>query len=249
MSWENKQDYCECEIEGKLLVKTANLNRQGQYLEKHGALGSYKAKKAFGETANPANTYTIEAKFAFEDGKLGNVQTVDGKCYALETVKWSTGADQEPTFEATAHQVEDGAQTTNYFAIPEFELSPDHIAQIPAFKFGDADAVPAFSLPAGTQQEPKNVGCELTKCDGEVSCSVKTNDKNGYPYAHDVTNGHIVLQITIGQYGEQTPEITPAAGWEISSPLTVDDPDSDMPTWSGSLTYSLLEKTMASNED
>ena len=47
MSWETKEDYCGLEIEDKLLVKSANTNTTGQYLEKHGRLGSYAATKAF----------------------------------------------------------------------------------------------------------------------------------------------------------------------------------------------------------
>ena len=250
MSWETKEDYCGLEIEDKLLVKSANTNTTGQYLEKHGRLGSYAATKAFGVRDAPSNSYTIADSFTLTEKKLGSVEEVNDKPYALEKISWSTGADQEPTFEASAKQVEDDGETTNYFVIPEFSLSPDHVAQIPSFKFPaaagqTAESVPAFSLPTGTQQAPKNADCELTKCDGEISCSVKTNDKTGLPKSHDVTNGHIVLQLTIGQYGEQAPEVTPAAGWTVSSPLTCDDPDSDMPTWKMSLSHPLA-KTMAS---
>ena len=249
MSWETKEDHCGLAIEDKLPVKSANTNTTGQYLEKHGRLGSYAATKAFGVRGAPSNTYTVADSFTLEDAKLGAVNDKTGKPYALESIKFSTGADQEPTFEASAKEVEEDGETTNYFAVPEFSLSPDHVAQIPSFKFPaasgqTAQSVAAFSLPTGTQQAPKNAGCELTKCDGEISCSVKTNDKTGLPQSHDVTNGHIVLNLTIGQYGDQAPEVTPAAGWDVSSPLTCDDPDSDMPTWTMSLTHPLA-KTMA----
>lgn len=249
MSWETKDEYCGLEIEDKLLCKSANTNTTGQYLEKHSRLGDYAATKAFGVRSAPANSYTVADSFTLTGKKLGSVEEVDDKSYALEKINFSTGADQEPTFEATAQQVEDGAELGNYFEIPEFSLTPDHVAQIPSFKFPapqgqEASSVAAFALPTGTTQAPKNTACELTKCDGEISCSVKTNDKTGQPKAHDVTNGHIVLQLTIGQYGEQKPEVTPAAGWDVSSPLTCDDPDSDTPTWTMTLTHP-LKKTMA----
>ena len=241
MSWETKTDYCELEIEGKLECKSANPNTTGQYLEKHGRLGHYAATKPFGVRSAPANRYTVAAPFTLTGKKLGSVADDGDKSYALAKISFSTGADQEPTFEATAQQVEDDAELGNYFAIPEFSLTPDHVAQIPSFKFPaaagqTAQSVAAFSL-TGT-------GCELTKCDGEISCSVKTNDKNGSPKAHDVTNGHIVLSLTIRQYGDAVPVVTPASGWDVSSPLTCDDPDSDMPTWTMSLTHPLA-KTMA----
>ena len=241
MSWETKEDHCGLEIEDKLPVKSANTNTTGQYLEKHGRLGSYVATKAFGVRDEPSNTYTVADSFTLQGAKLGAVNDETGKPYALERIKFSTGADQEPTFDATAQQVEDNASLGNYFAVPEFSLTPDHVAQIPSFKFPvpqgqTATSVAAFAL-TGT-------GCELTKCDGEISCSVKTNDKTGLPKAHDVTNGHIVLSLTIGQYGDTVPTVAPATGWDISSPLTCDDPDSDMPTWTMSLTHP-LEKTMA----
>ena len=256
MSWESKTDYCglAIDVEGgngqsanhSLPVKSANEGRQSKYLEKHGRLGDYKATKVFGNRASPSNSYTVAGEVTITGKALGTVSTVDTKKYALESVKWSTGADAEPTFEASAQQVADTGATRNTFVIPEFKISHDHVAQIPAFKWAsDGDFVPAFSLPEGTQNAAKNVGVELTQVSGEISCSVKTNDKNGDPKAHDVTNGHIVLKLTLGQYGTGKPELTPAAGWDLSAPLTCEDPDSDMPTWTCTISHP-LEKTMAS---
>lgn len=243
MSWETKQDYCGLAEEGALDVKSANPNTTGQYLEKHGRLGSYKATKAFGVRSAPSNAYTVAGVARIAGKNLGEVNETDGRKFALEKISWSTGADQEPTVEANSQEVAPNAETRNTFEIPEFEISPDQIAQIPAFKFaGSVQAVPAFSIPTVND---KNAGVELTKCDGEISCKVGTNDKNGLPLAHDVTNGHIVLNLTFGQYGEATPEITLADGWKMSAPLNSEDPDSDMPTWTCSLSRP-LEKKMAS---
>lgn len=248
MSWETKQDYSGLAIENALTVKSANEGRTAQYLEKHGANGDYKATKVFGNRASPTNSYTVEAEATITGKKLGDITTVESKKYMLHAIKWSTGADAEPTFEGSAAQVEDGATLRNYFVVPDFKISPDHVAQIPEFKFPaasgqTAEFVPAFSLPAGTTQAPTNVGVELTQVSVEISASPKTNDRNGDPKAHDVTNGHIVIQLTIGQYGEQTPTITPAEGWDMSAPKTVDDQDSDMPTWTCTLSRP-LEKVM-----
>lgn len=256
MSWEAKTDYCGLAIDTEgsngqganhsLPVKSANEGRQSQYLEKHGRLGDYKATKVFGNRASPSNSYTVAGEVTITGKALGTVTTVDTKKFALASVKWSTGADAEPTFEASAQQVADDGATRNTFVIPEFKVSHDHVAQIPAFKWNsEGDFVPAFSLPEGTQQAAKNVGVELTQVSGEISCSVKTNDKNGDPKAHDVTNGHIVVNVTLGQYGTNKPELTPGDGWDLSAALTCEDPDSDMPTWTCTLTHP-LEKTMDS---
>ena len=243
MSWETKKDYCNLAVEGKLSVKSDDKNVTGQYLEKLGKNGDYKATKVFGVRAAPANTYTIEDDVTIEGKELGEVNTVDQKKYALESIKFSSGADQEPTLEATSKQVADDAETRNTFEVPEFSMSPDHVAQIPAFKFsGDQAAVPAFSLPEGTQQAPTNQGVELQTVSGEISCNVKTNDRNGDPKAHDVTTAHIVLQLSISQYGEQEPTITPAEGWDMSAPKTDSDPDSDFKTWTCTLTRPLAKK-------
>jgi len=239
MSWEAKTDYCGLAVANKLLTKSANPNTSASYLEKHGANGDYKFTKVFGQRDAPTNAYTIADSVTITGKALGTVVTVDTKKYALESIKWSTGADQEPSFDAASKEV--AGATRNTFAVPEFTISPDQIAQIPSFKFpvsggGTATSVAAFSL-SGTD-------CELTKCDGEISCKVGTNDKNGLPQAHDVTNGHVVLSLTICQYGQSTPTLTPAAGWDVSSPLNCDDPDSDTPTWTVTLTHPLT-KTMA----
>lgn len=245
MSWESKPDYCG--MTGNdipLECKSATLNKSGQYLEKHGRTGAYATTKSFGVRAAPANTYTITGDLTISTKRLGWVSAaIEGKKYALASISWSTGADAEPTLSASAAQVEDsatsGAAQVNKFEVPDFKISPDHVAQIPEFKWsGSNDFVAAFSLPT---TNGANAGCELVECGGEISCSVKTNDKNGDPKWHDVTNGHIVVNITIAQYGEGVPTVTPGSGWVISSPLSSDDPDSDMPTWTMSLSRPLAK--------
>jgi len=241
MSWETKTDYCGLEVANKLLCKSGTANTTSQYLEKHGANGDYVKTKVFGTRSAPANAYTVADDVTFTGKKLGEVTTADGHKYALEKLSWSTGADQEPTVDASAQEVKATATTGNYFALPEFSISPDQTAQIPSFKFPVAQGQTATSVPAFTLG---GTDCELQTCGGEASCSVKTNDKNGDPQAHDVTNGHIVLNMTIAQYGNAVPTLTPGTDWDVSSPLTCDEPDSDMPTWTATLTHPLT-KTMA----
>ena len=254
MSWESKDDYCGLDnstgenAPSTILVKTSTLNNSGQYLEKHGRDGAFIAAgcKAFGARSAPSNTYVIAGDATISGTGaaqvcLGKVTPINGKNFALQSIRWTTGADVEPTLSATAAEV--AGATRNQFKVPQFSISPDHIAQIPSFQFaGEESATPAFSLSAA---DNANAGCELLECGGEISCSVKTNDKNGAPKAHDVTNAHIVVDITIAQYGSATPTVTPASGWNVSSPLTCDDPDSDFPTWSMSISRPLAKTLSA----
>ena len=237
MSWESKLDYCGLAVNEKIVVKSSNLGKTGQYLEKLGRIGAYAATRAFGERATPGNTYTVADEVEVSGIALGTVREVDGKKYALQSIKWSTGADQEPSLEGGAAQVGDAGSTRNTFPVPAFRISPDQVAQIPEFMFaGDEGFSPAFSVSGD--------GCELTACVGEIACKGGTNDRNGYPLAHDVTTGKITVSVTIGQYGSDAPGVDPGAGWTISSPLTTEDPDSDMPTWTFTLSRALA-KTMA----
>jgi len=233
MSWENKTDYCGLAIANKLSVKSATENRSGQYLEKLGQKGQIAATKSYGTAnASPSVEYLIEDDISFTDGqiKLGEVKTVDGNKYALQTVDFSTGAGQEPTMSATSVQVEAAAATGRTFNLPAFELSKEEIAQI---------LFSAFSLPQGTQQAPKNVACEVTQVTGQASCVIGLHTNNADPKASSVHSGKLTVTATIGQYGEQAPEVTAAQGWDVSSPLTSSDPDSDMPTWTITLSKPL----------
>jgi len=238
MSWETKTDYCGLAVANKVSVKSANENRSGKYLEKLGQDGHIAATKPYG-TANaaPSNEYVIEDAHTFAAGavKLGKVTTFGGKKYRLDKVSGSSGAGQEPTFSGTCVQAEDRAADDFFFELPSFALSPDEVAQV---FFG------AFTLPEGTQESPKNTGVEITQVSFEASCTVGLHTKNGDPLASSIHTGHIVVNATLGQYGEQTPEISAASGWDISSPLTCDDPDSDMPSWSFSLSKPLTKRAV-----
>ena len=245
MSWASKPDYCGISVANKLLVKSVSLNNSGQYLEKHGQNGAYAATKPFGVRAAPTNTYVLVDDVELVGKHLGVVKQTPadtGQKYARESFSWTTGADEEPTVSATAVEVDSGASLTstetNRFSVPTFSLSPDHVAQIPEFQWRTNE-------PADVPFELSGSGCELLKCNGEMSCTIKTNDRNGDPKAHDVTNGHIVINITIAQYGDTEPTVNVYSGWDISSPLTCEEPDSDMPTWTMALSRPLV-KAMAS---
>ncbi len=238
MSWDKKEDYCGLAVEDKLICKASNQNRGLQTLEKNGRLGQIAATRYFADVGAPSCDYTVASALEFKDLRLGAVTAVDGRNYALQSISVKTSAGAEPTFSATSQQVEDTAAkaTANTFAVPEFSLSPDEVAQ---FLFN------AFTLADDVEEgEAATATCELTECGAEISCTVGTSKVNGYPVASDVTGGKVVVSLTIGQYGTAKPKVSPADGWKLSSALTCSDPDSDMPTWTCALTKPLA-KTMA----
>ena len=227
MSWDAKKDYCGLADGTSIKIKGSDEGRSGSYLEKAGEHGDIIATKAYGTAnATPSCDYTI-AKEKSLAVTLGSVATVESKKYALQSVSISTGSATEPTMSATAVQVEDGATTGNCFKCPSFTLSPDDVAQ---FLFN------AFTIGGD--------GCEITQVGAEISCTVGLSQVNGDPVASDPHTAHVQLSVTVIQTGTAEPTITPATGWELSAPLTCSDPDSDLPTWTCSVSKA-LEKTMA----
>ncbi|MBR4523691.1 MAG: hypothetical protein IKO64_05605 [Kiritimatiellae bacterium] len=230
MSWDSKQDYAGLAVANKVICKSANVNTSGQYLEKLGAHGNIAATKPFGVVSAPSNEYTIKAANTFQGLKLGSIVTVDGHAYALESIHYEKSAGAEPVLTATTKEVETGAttETMNTFALPDIAVNPDEIAEL---------IVDCATL-SGT-------GCELTKCAADFACTVNTHNVNALPQASDVVQGKITVQLTIGQYSTTAPTVAAKAGWDISSPLTCNDPDSDMPEWTCTLSKPLA-KTLVS---
>lgn len=231
MSWETKTDYAGLAVANTVIIKSSNENRSGQYLERAGQSGAIVATKAFGVLAAPSCDYAIQAAKTYSEGdiKLGAVTTINGKRYALQSVHYENGADQEPVFSATAQEIEASSDgTTRTFDMVGFSISPDEAAAIIAS---------AFSL-SGT-------GCELIKCVIDGSCSIKNHTVNGDPVASDATMGKAVVTGTILQTSTTAPTVAAGTGWEVSSPLTCEDPDADLPVWTFAVEIP-LEYTSAS---
>jgi len=225
MSWDSKTDYCGLAVANKLVIKGSNMNRSGQYLRKAGRSGAICATKPFGVTDAPSCEYTIKKAHSFADGdiKLGQVTTVDGKRYALESFTYSTGADEEPTFSGVAKEIEattDG--TDRMFDVPAFDISPEEEAEI--------------QMSAATVS---GSGCEVTKSVLTGASSVKPHTVNGVPVASDVTMGYLEVALTILQSSSTDPTVTPGTGWDLSAPLTCNDPDADYPEWTCTLSKPL----------
>lgn len=231
MSWETKTDYSGLAVANTIIIKSSNENRSGQYLERAGQSGAIVATKPYGILAAPSCEYAIKTAKTYSKGdiKFGAITTIDGKRYALQSIHYENGADQEPVFSATSQQVETTSDgTTRTFDMVAFAVSPDEAAAIIAS---------AFSL-SGT-------GCELIKCAIDGSCSIKNHTVNGDPVASDATMGKAVVTGTILQTGATAPTVAAGTGWEVSSPLTCEDPDADLPVWTFAVEIP-LEYTSAS---
>ena len=227
MSWETKTDYCGLENANTLKCKGSNMNAGGEYLEKAGQSGAICATKPYGANGSPSCEYSILKPGTLTGVKLGAVTTVDGKRYALESFTYSTGADEEPSFSAQARLIETTSDTTQRtFDVPALDISPDEAA---------AMAWSAATLGGN--------GCELVKCEAVAESSVKVHTVNSTPVASDCTKGRLRVSLTILQTSTTAPTVTPGTDWDMSSPLTCDDLDADMPTWTCALSKPLAYTT------
>ena len=57
----------------------------------------------------------------------------------------------------------------------------------------------------------------------------------GETVSHDVSGGVMRAKVTIDQTEDTEPTLTAGENWEISQPLTCDNPDEDYPVWTAEL--------------
>ena len=223
MAFIAKPDYfgLATSISGSLTLKSSTLNKSASVAEATDEKGDVVADEVFGEQAAPSVVYELKADLDLDDIKLGAITTVDSKPYALTSVSFNTAPGGVPEIQCSGEQVETGATTANSTTIelPEITLLKWHDAQI----LGSA-----FAL-SGT-------GCYLNGCNYSAKCDLTKATVDGNCVAHDVQNGRIEVQVTVVQTGSTSPTITAASGWEVTSPLTTDNPDEDYPTWTATLT-------------
>lgn len=225
MAFIAKPDYFNLatSISSSLSLKSSSLNKSASVAEATDEKGDVVADTMFGERAAPSVVYEVIADLDLSDITLGAITTVDGKPYALTSVNFNTAPAGVPEVQCSGEQVESGATTSNSTTIevPEITLKKWHDAQILGA---------AFAL-TGT-------GCYLNGCNYSVKCDITFATVDGTIVAHDVQNGRIEVAVTIVQTGSTAPTVAAAAanGWEVTSPLTTDNPDEDYPTWTCTVT-------------
>jgi len=232
MSWESKTDYCGLGDGTVLKVKSANLNGSSQYLEKLGQDGAIAATKLYGtKNASPSNEYVILSSGNITV-EIGKVTTVDNKRYALQSVSVKRSAGGEPTVSATCVRIEDTSDGSDQkFAAVTLHVDPEEVADFP------------ISIGNGTVS---GTDCEITDVTTDVSGTVTPHTVNGDPVASGVHSGKVEVSVTVGQYGATVPTAAATGGntgFEKSQELTVDDPDSDLPSWTVKYTKTLAKAT------
>lgn len=241
MSWDSKRDFCGLSVANKILVKSSNDGASSSLLEKPGTDGSIKYVRAYGDkNATPSNEYVLASavtasEFQVQVGKVNTVTFGEGNSaetrrYALQQVVITTGAGIEPTISANAVRIEDATRTEKPFEAIGISLSTEEISQLPLSCF------------SGTTS-----GVELTKTTTTISCDISLHTKNADPVASGNSKGKIEVQLEFGQYGADEPKITVSQGWTVSKAWSCSDPDSDMPSWTISLTKPLARPQQTSS--
>lgn len=225
MAFMSKTDYYN--LTGDALVCiTSGDGRSASLAQAKGANGEIVASQVYGETESPSCEYRLRAPLVTQKTeesdtriKLGKVVTLEDKKYVLGNFSISTAAGSAATVSASGEQVADDAEQGLTFALPPFSLPVSQHAQI---------LFQAFSVDGS--------GCHLLSANYTGSVSITKATKDGVCLSHDVSEGKIEAAVTVTQTGTEKPILTPGTGWSVTSPLACSNPDSDYPTWSGTLT-------------
>ena len=220
-SFTDKKDYYGLTANSApLAVISDDDGASNEYNEYTGQDGAFVDEIAYGDKMEPSNDLELTGDWAIADGavKLGGVTTIDTKKFALGELSIETTAGELPKISASGKQVQSGATTTRYFAIPAATVKNDESAQI---LWG------AFELSGS--------GCHLQSAKYKASAELPTADKDGFPLAFGVAKGAIECQIEVTQCGTTAPTLTAGENWHVSQKLKCSNPDSDCPTWTATL--------------
>lgn len=137
----------------------------------------------------------------------------------------STGAGQEPTLNATAVQIEEGAtRSVCVYPTTAVTLSPArHASTFGIFTFTETRDL------------------TLQGCDYSASITLDPTKINGEPVASDSTAGIETISITMWSSSEENaPEITNVEeGWHITSDWACTGADSSMFVWTATYSHYL----------
>lgn len=82
-------------------------------------------------------------------------------------------------------------------------------------------------------------GCYLTSATYDIGGDIVRATQDGETVAYDIANGQMSISLTIQGTNDNRPEITPANGWKVSSPITKSHGDASYPTYTATLTHPL----------
>jgi hypothetical protein len=207
-----------------LSLRSNGHNASNSVLEIPGSDGSILGDEITGHIKNPTCGYAITGTAQLSGVALGKVYGSNDKPYALSRVHVSTGAGQEPTVEADAVQIEDGAtQSICTYAISSITLTPARHA----LTFGAFTYTESLSLALQTSEY-------------EATCDLSPTTINNDPVASDATGGRETVAVTFWAASETTaPAVTPATGWHVTTDWTCTGADASMFVWTATFTHYL----------
>lgn len=172
-------------------------NASNQTLEIPKSDGSIIGCEVFGHIKAPTCGYAITGPV---EDRLSIGRAYNDN-FALQSVTITTGAGQEPTFEATAVQIEQNSDSSTYcqYITDELDVSPARHASHFGVLTGFTETS-AMTLQSGTYT-------------AEADISPATI--NGEPVASDSTGGRQTVQLTLWTNTDETaPSVTIANGWK-----------------------------------
>jgi len=203
-----------------LVLISSTENRSAQNVETPNERGDIISRDVFGESFAPSCEYKLQEDLS-KAISLGNVSTVGTEKVVLTKLSIKTGAGKEPQISASGESIQDAGTATSTVALGTVVCSVRHKAQI-----------------LGTAFTLSGTGCVLNECGIDYEAAITKTEKNGVVLVHDMSAGKATVQATILQTGSTKPSVTAAEGWDITSPLTESDPDSNVASWTVTLTKS-----------
>ena len=219
MSFAQKTDYLGLATTG-LELKSNSQNATNGVLPIPKSDGSIIGDEIYGHIKAPTCDYAITKSVSLSGLNLGECNNQDNQ-YALQSIKVSTSAGGEPTFNATGVQIEAGAtRSVCVYPIDTLTLSP---------------ARHALTFGAFTFTESKDL--VLNSCDFEATVELQPTTINGDPVASDSTAGTETVNATFWSSTElSAPSISVQTGWHQTADFTCVGADSSMYVWTATFT-------------
>jgi hypothetical protein len=204
-----------------LKLKSSKEGKSAEMKEPPNARGDTIARTVFGEVSKPSCDFEVIASDDLEL-VLGTVHTVDSVVYILSGATITTKFGEPCAVAVSGESLQAGATVSSTITVGAIALSMLHKA-----------------VALGTAFTLGGVGVELHECSAEITSKPSRATVNGETVSHDIAGGKIVIKATICQTESTKPTITAGEGFEITAPLTCDNPDADYPTWTVELTKDL----------
>ena len=230
MAFTPKTDWIGLEDGTNLKLKSNSDGASSSNLEIVGKNGDLICNQIYGQIKAPTCEYVI-CKDTTVQFDLGVAHNTTYPTFALQSYTISTGAGQEPTFNATAVQIEANSNNSTYCT-----YTPTQMSISPA----------RHALDFGVLKNTWVQSCSLTLQNSTytATCGIDPSTINGDPVASDAVQGKETVELTFWTNTDLTsPDVEVADGWRQTSEWTCTGADSSMFTWTAT-----FEKYLTSTE-